>query len=548
MQAVPTLHATLLRRPAPPVAALVVDVVSAAARRAWPVAALVPGLLAATVLPASAQAPSGMDLPVHEVVLDNGMRFLVLPRPGAPTVSFVTQYAVGGVNEELGTTGLAHLLEHLLFKGTTTVGTRDLRSERRLFRIMDALQDSILVERARQESDTLRVERLRERIRELEDQARRVTVSNEMDRILSRNGAQSLNATTTSESTIYYVELPSNRAELWFVLEADRMLNPVFREFYSERDVVLEERLMRVETSPSGLLYEEHMAAAYRLHPYGVPVIGWMSDIRNHTRAEVMDYYRRFYGPNNAVVAIVGDVDPEEVEEWARAYFDRIPPGETPPPVLAAEPPQRGERRVEVVHDAEAALRVGWHTVDTFHPDSPALVMLSSLLTGGRTSRLYRRLVTEERLATFVSSSLGPGDRFPRLFSLDAYPRAPHGAAEVERAIYEELERIRETPPRMDELQRVRNQIEAGGVRRLQSNLGLAFQLAESETLYGDWRTTFRLSERIDAVTPEDVSRVARTYLTPTNRTVAVLVKPGGDAHAVIGGPADTARTPGGGS
>lgn len=486
--------------------------------------------------PAVQETP-GEALPVVERELANGMRFLVLPREGAPTVSFVVQYRTGSVDEVPGSTGIAHLLEHLLFKGTTTVGTRDPESERDLFRRMDPLQDTILALRAAARhlhADTAdvarRIRALRDSIRVLEDSARAFTVPNEFHEILTRNGARGLNATTTSESTSYYVELPANRTRLWFVLEADRMRNPVFREFYAERDVVLEERRTRVEDDPGGRLYLTHLGAAYRVHPYRIPVIGYASDVANLTRRRVREHYRRYYGPENAVVAVVGDVDPGRIVEWAEAYFGPIPRGEASPPVLVEEPPQRGERRVEVVFDAEPAVRIGWHVPDGFHRDMPALVVLSNLLAGGRTSRLHRRLVRDERLATFVTASLGPGVRFPELFTVHAQPRHPHAPAELEAAIYEELGRLAETPPTGRELLRVRNQIEAGSVRRLRSNLGLAFQLAESATAYGDWRATFRFFSALQAVTPEDVQRVARTYFGKENRTVATLTRDGGEA------------------
>lgn len=474
----------------------------------------------------------GLELPVVEHTLDNGMRFLILPTEGAPTVSFVVQFAVGGVNEVLGSTGIAHVLEHMLFKGTTTVGTTDLEAELAFFDRMDALHDSVVLALARRpRPDSVRAARLTRRIGELEDSARAYVSSNEMDRILSSNGARSLNATTDHESTTYFVQLPANRARLWFVLESDRMQNPVFREFYAERDVVMEERRMRVETSPGGLLYEAHLGTAFQMHPYGVPVIGYMSDLQALGRADVEAYYRRYYGPNNAVVAIVGDLEPDSIVAWADAYFRRIPPGDSPPPVLAKEPRQRGERRVEVAFDAASQLRIGWHVGSVFDDDAPALTMLSYLLTGGRTGRLYRRLVLEDRLATFVSASPAPGSRYPRLFVIQATPRAPHTAAAVEQAIYQELGELAAEPPDHSELERVRRQLEAADIRRLRSNLGLAFQLAESASLFGNWRTTFRLSQRIRDVTPGDVARVVRAHLHPENRTVATLVRsrlPGG--------------------
>lgn len=491
--------------------------------------ALLIAVLASSVATSTldAQEPTlGERLPVRRVVLDNGLRLVVLPRPGAPTVAFVVRYSVGGVHEHLGTTGVAHLLEHMLFKGTTSIGTTDVEAELPLFERTDLAHDTLLSARAR--GDTTEVARMRDRISALEDTARQYVVPNEFDRILTRAGAQGLNATTTSEATIYYVELPSNRTELWFVLEADRMARPVFREFYSERDVVTEERRMRVDTNPGGLLYEQHLAVAFTMHPYGVPVVGYMSDLETLSRRDVASYFRRFYAPNNAVVTIVGDVDPDQVVAWADRYMGPIPRGEEPPPVLAVEPPQKGERRVEVVWDAEPALRIGWHVPSSVSGEAPALAMASALLTGGRTSRLYRRLILDDRLATAVVSSLGPGDRFPQLFQIDATPRAPHAPAEVEAAVYEEVDRLASEGPDETELGRVRNQIEAGNVRRLQSNMGLAVQLAESEALYADWRETFRSAARLRAVTAEDVRAVLRRYLVQENRTVATLHRQAG--------------------
>lgn len=488
------------------------------------------GWLTVTPGPALAQDRNATDdptarLPVREVALDNGMRFLILPREGAPTASFVLQFGIGGVHERPGETGIAHLLEHMLFKGTTTLGTRDIEAERGWFARIDAVHDTLL--QARQAGDTTAVEALRTRIRVLEDSARIHVESNAFDRVLSREGAQGLNATTTSESTIYYVELPANRTELWFALEADRMRNPVFREFYAERDVVLEERRMRVDASPGGTLYERHLESAFRVHPYGQPVVGHMRDLERISRRDLEHYHRSYYTPNNAVVAVVGNVDPDHVEELARRYFAHIPAGEPPPPVDAEEPPQTEERRVEIPWDAEPLLRIGWHVPSQLHEDAPALAVLSSLLTGGRSSRLHRRLVTEAQVATGVYSSVGPGSRYPGLFQIDATPRSPAGPEELEALIYEEIRDLALHGPSEREMERVRNQVAAGNVRRLTSNLGLAFQLAEAESLWGDWRRPFRGPEAVRALTPEDVRRVAAAYLGPEQRTVAVLRREG---------------------
>jgi predicted Zn-dependent peptidase len=437
------------------------------------------------------------------------------------------------VNEKPGNTGIAHLLEHLLFKGTTSVGTLDFAREAPLLEEMDRLHVSILAAEELTPPDTATVSSLIERIRMLEEEASHFANSSELHEILSGAGARNLNATTTSESTTYFVELPSNKAELWFVLEADRMQNPVFREFYTERGVVAEERRLRLENSPGGLLYEAHMAAAFQTHPYGTPVVGHMEDLQRLSRKDVESYFRRFYGPNNAVVAIAGDIDPDQILTWAREYLGPIPRGEKPPPVRILEPKQRGERRVEVVFDAEPALRIGWKVPPAQAEDASALYMLASLLTGGRSSRIYRRMVLVDRIASGVTSTIEPGQMYPGLFSIQASPLHPHTPRELEDAIYEELESLKETPPEESELQRVRNQLEASEVRRLRSNFGLALQVAGSASLYGDWQTTFDLSRKLLEVSPQDIQRVVTTYFRKEYRTVATLVKPSADQERV---------------
>lgn len=300
----------------------------------------------------------------------------------------------------------------------------------------------------------------------------------------------------------------------------------MLREFYSERDVVMEERRLRTETQPFGMLIEEYLMAAYRAHPYGRPVVGHASEIQAVSRASALEYFRRYYGPNNAVVAIVGDIHVDSMKTWATRYFGDIPPGEPHRPVVTQEPPQRGERRVKVEFDANPQVLLGYHVPSLRHPDAPALQVLSQILTGGRTSRLYQRLVIRERKATTIASFQFPGALYPRLFTFQAVPIAPHTTEELEQAIYEELARFQREPPTAAELQRVRNQADASSIQRLQSNLGLAFQLSSSEALWYDWRQTFRDQAALARVTAADVQRVAGTYFTATNRTVATLVRP----------------------
>jgi predicted Zn-dependent peptidase len=484
--------------------------------------------LAGAVPPAPAQEPTpGERLPVTKHVLPNGMTFLLLRREGAPTVSFVTHFRAGGVDEWTGISGTAHLFEHMLFKGSHSVGTKDYAAEQALFPVIDAVADSLTQEfRKGALTDSTELQRLRDRLKQLEDSARGFVVSNELDRILTENGAINLNASTSNDLTNYFFSLPANRAQLWFILESDRVRNPVLREFYSEREVVMEERRLRVETQPFGLIYEEFLQAAFRAHPYGRPVVGVASEIQAVSRGSALEYFRRYYGPNNAVVAIVGDISVDSMRAWATRYFADIPAGTPHRPVVTQEPPQRGERRIQVEFDANPTVMMGYHVPSARHADAPALAVLAQILTGGRTSRLFQRLVIRDRVATQIGAFQPPGQLYPRLFAFQGVPIAPHTTEEIERAVYEELERFQREPPTDFEMQRVRNQLEASGIQRLQSNFGLAFQLSNSEALWYDWRQTFRDQAAQATVTAADVQRVARTYFTPGNRTVATLVRP----------------------
>src|SRR5256885_2399266 len=433
--------------------------------------------LLAVVPPVGAQQSTpGERLPVVKFVLPNGMTFLFLRREGAPTVSFVTHFRAGGVDEWTGISGTAHLFEHMLFKGTHTIGTNNYGAEQAMFPRIDAVADSLTAEfRKGDAADTTLLERLRGRLHQMEDSARQYVVSNELDRILTENGAQNLNASTGNDVTNYFFALPANRAKLWFILDSDRIRNPVLREFYSERDVVMEERRLRVETSPGGLLREEFLAAAFRAHPYGRPVVGVASEIQTVTRTAAQEYFRRFYGPNNAVVAIVGDINVDTMKAWATQYFGDIPAGEPHRPVVTQEPPQHGERRIDVEYDANPQVLIGYHVPEARHPDAPALAVLAQILTGGRTSRPYQRLIIKERAATNIFARSAPGQLYPRLFSFTVIPHGPPTTAELEGEIFQEIDRLKREPPGADELQRVRNQLEAGRGHGLRDKLGPGF-------------------------------------------------------------------------
>ena len=465
---------------------------------------------------------------VIEHHLKNGLTLLLMERHHAPIVAVNLTYKVGGVNEHTGITGVAHLYEHMAFKGTRTIGVTDAEKERPLLEELDRLSEAISAEIAKGDAaDKTRLAALRDRLTKLDEEAQHYVVPSELAALYQRNGGVGLNATTGKDLTRYFLSLPSNRLPLWAVIESNRMNDVVLREFYKEKQVVMEERRMRTDNSPSGRLYEAFSSTAYRAHPYGLPVIGWPSDLETLSRGETQAFFQTYYGPANAIVAIVGDINPKEVIALIEETFGRIPARPPSPPVQTLEPPSAGERRVEVEYEAEPALLIGFHKPAAGDPDDDVFDVIESLLSDGRTSRLYRILVQERQIAAGVSAfSDFPGARYPNLFVVSSVPRAPHTTAELEQAIYEELDRLKREPVGPRELEKILNQIDAAEVRSLRSNSGMASRLAYSQAILGDWREIVRKRNRVAQVTPEDIRRVAVKYFTKSNRTVATLVKP----------------------
>jgi predicted Zn-dependent peptidase len=484
---------------------------------------------------AATTAAPGLADRVIQRTLPNGLTILMVERHQTPVVSINLTFLVGGVNETTGSTGIAHLYEHMAFKGTTTLGTKDYAKEKPLLEELDrvnaAIEQKIAERRSSgREGDSAEppeLQQLRKRFQELQEQAGHFVVGNELAQLYQRHGAVGLNATTGKDLTRYTVSLPANRLPLWAAVESDRMANPVLREFYKERAVVMEERRLRTEDNPHGLLYEAFVAAAFQAHPYGFPTIGWASDIQALTPAATEAFFRTYYGPANAVLAIVGDINPAEVFTLVERTFGALPATAQPPGVVTIEPPQRGERRVEVEFDAEPSVLIGYHKPALGHPDDWVFDVIESVLSEGVTSRLYQGLVREKRLAAGVGAdSSSPGVTSSNLFSISATPLAPHTTAEVEEAVYAELERLKREPVSAKELEKVLNNLDAGFLRSLRSNSGLASQLAYFQAVARDWRYLLQARAKIAAVTPADIQRVATAYFVKTNRTVATLVKP----------------------
>lgn len=456
-----------------------------------------------------------------EFTLDNGMTFIVVERHEAPVVSMFTYANVGSVDEPLGQTGIAHMFEHMAFKGTSTIGTRDWEAESRALQREEEAYLSLRRAQLNGAPDG-EIERLEAAFHAARDSAKALIEESEYEKILEEQGATGLNAFTSWDQTGYFYSLPANKLELWMATESARFDDPVLREFYIERDVVKEERRLRTESNPQGRLFEEFMTTAYKAHPYGSPVVGHMSDLNNISRTDAEAFFATHYRPNNLTVAIVGDVDPVEVQEMAQRYFGPLEAGSEAVPVYTVEPEQLGERRVTITDPAQPFVMIGYHRPSGNHPDDAAYRVLDDILSGGRTSRFHKTLV-ETSLALGANSYNGPGEKYPMLFVIGLVPSQGVAPDSLERAAYEVIDEIIANGVTQEELSRAKARARASLVRGLQSNLNLAIQMAEAQVLNGDWRTVFRELDEIDAVSAADVQRVARETFTENNRTVATL-------------------------
>ncbi len=461
---------------------------------------------------------------VKEFTLDNGLKFLVLPRGQAPVASFYTHADVGAVQEAAGLTGLAHMFEHMAFKGSSHLGTRDYTAEKVAMDRVDAAY--AVLAKARLEGTASRDElaKLEDAFRAAEAEAGKYVVKNEFSQVVEQAGGRGLNAGTSSDYTVYFFSLPSHAAELWFYLESERFMDPVFREFYQERSVVMEERRLRTESSPVGKMIEEACAVAYKAHPYGLPVIGHMSDLQNLTRQDAYEFFHKYYVPSNMVSAIVGDVDPERMKSLAQLYLGRLKASPKPPPIHTVEPPQTGERRVTLKLASQPIVAMGYHKPSINHPDNAVYEAIGSILSEGRSSRLYRSLVRDKKIALQAGGFPGfPGQKYPNLFLFFGITAPGHSNAELEKGIQEEIDRLCTQLVSAEELDGVKRRALAGLIGQLDDNSGLAELLTSYESLTGNWRNVFKQVERIKAVTPQDVQRVARATFIESNRTVATI-------------------------
>ncbi len=497
--------------------------------------------VALLVFASPAGAADRPQIDVTEFELENGMRWLLFAQHESPTIAAGWVAHVGSANERPGITGISHLFEHMLFKGTHTIGTTDIARDLELIeeqeqvraemraetkKMREALRRGEIDDIAAPESQTPRYRELAKEFAALVEEQRKVIVKDEMDQIYTSNGGERMNAGTSEDFTVYFIQIPSNRLELWAWLESDRIMNPVLREFYSERDVVFEERRMRTESTPLGKFDEAFNALFWEAHPYSWPTVGWPSDIPAITKAQADAYLSTYYAPNNLTGVLVGDFDPVEARAVVERYFGRIPRGEIEPPeVLTLEPAQKGEKRYTAEAETSPTVRVWWHAVPFVHKEQPALDLLTDVLLG-RTGRLYKGLVEGREVANDCSAFVDT-KKYAGLLSIECTVKDGQDPAAVEAAIYEELERIVEEGVTDRELQKVRNQAKANAYRRLSSPFSIAIQLLIYDA-FGNWNYINEYSDGIDAVTAEDMTRVTQAYLTKDNRTVGTFLRKAG--------------------
>ncbi len=481
----------------------------------------------ACAVPVTAK-PADLESQVQEFTLDNGMRFLVLEDHSVPVFSFRTVVRVGSAHEVRGITGISHLLEHMAFKGTSDIGSKDIKKERKAMQREDAAFAALKAERNKGvNADADKLADLEAEFEAAKDAAREFVVSNQYGEIVEQNGGVGMNASTWTDFTQYFYSMPSNRLELWAYLEGSRMQDIVLREFYTEKDgPVTEERRMRVDNSPMGKLFmEQFQNLAFEANGYHHSTIGYMSDLQNITRADGRAYYDKHYIGPNITVAVVGDVAFDEVKDYAEKYFSRIPGGEYEE-METFEPEQLGEKRLVLKQDAQPMLLMGYKIHGVNHPDWPVYQAIADILGQGRTSRLYTRAVKQDQKAVQCAAFPGyPGMRYRNLLTVLGVPAKDVSAAELEGIVLEEIQRLVEGGVTADELAGVKRRAKANFVRGLEGNNGLAGQLAMTQAMTGDWRDVFREVDEMEAVTLEDIQRVAVEIFTENNRTVAMTEK-----------------------
>jgi len=459
--------------------------------------------------------------------LANGLTVIICERREAPVFAFFTHVDAGSVQDPMGKTGLAHMFEHMAFKGTDTIGTRDAAGEKIALQKVEDAYAAYIAERDKPvKRDEDKLKQLQQAWQDAVAAADKFSAAynNEFGKIVEGEGGEGMNAFTNLDETAYHYSFPANRLELWAYLESERFLHPVLRQFYKERNVVIEERRMRTDSNPIGRLLEQFTEAAFAAHPYHRPTIGWTPDLNSFSATDAQKFFDTYYVPANMVVTVVGDLKAAEAMPVIEKYFSRIPARPKPDEFTTAEPPQNSERRVVLHEQAQPLYVEGYHRPDIRSPDDQVYDAIADLMSNGRTSRLYRALVRDKQIASDSAGFTGlPGNKYPHLFAFYAFPLPGHKTQEVADAIHAEIERLKKEDISDDELKMIKTRAKATLIRSLGSNEGLAFALGLNQARYDDWRELFRGVERIEKVTKADIRRVANQTFVPGNRTVGII-------------------------
>ncbi|MGA2458441.1 MAG: pitrilysin family protein, partial [Terriglobales bacterium] len=457
--------------------------------------------------------------------------------------SFFTHVDAGSVQDPMDKTGLAHMFEHMAFKGTDTIGTRDYADEKIALAKVEEAYAAYIAERDQPvDRDEKKLKQLEQVWKDAIAAADKFSApySNEFGKIVEGEGGEDMNASTDLDETVYHYSFPINRLELWAYLESERFLHPVMRQFYKERNVVIEERRMRVDSDPMGRLLEQFTEEAFAAHPYHRPTIGWISDLNSFSATDAQRFFDKYYVPSNMVVAVVGDVKASEAMPIVEKYFSRIPARPKPDTATTAEPAQHSERTVVLHEQSQPVYLEGYHRPDYRSPDDQVYDAIADLMSSGRTSRLYRALVRDKQIASDAEGFTGyPGNKYPQLFAFYATPLPGHTPQEVGNAIHVEIERLKKEDISDEELKMIKTRAKANLIRSLGSNEGLASELALYQARYDDWRELFVSVDRIEKVTKADIRRIANQTFTPDNRTVGII--------EFAGGPPGTGAGPQGG-
>jgi predicted Zn-dependent peptidase len=456
-------------------------------------------------------------------VLPNGLTLIICERPEAPVFSYSTFIDAGDVNDPSGESGLAHMFEHLAFKGTSEIGTTDYAAEKVALAKVETANNAYDAEYLKSVGrDPKKLAELKQSLKDAEAEAHKYVVPNQFTDVAERNGAEGLNASTGLDNTMYFWSMPENRLELWAWLESGRLSDVVPREFYKERDVVNEERRMRTDSNPIGRLVEQFLATAYVAHNYGRSGIGWPSEVQQINATEAMEFHKKYYVGANIVVTVVGDVKASEALPMLEKYFSRIPAGPKPEEMTTVEPKQFAEKTVAIREQTQPFYLEGYHRPDYRDPDAAVYDAIGDIMSNGRVSRLYRSLVRDQQIAAEAEGfSPFPGDKYPGLFAFYAVPLPGHTPAEMRDAIHKEIEKLKTSEVTDEELAMFKTRTRADLLRGLADNQGLANSLAEYQTRYGDWRELFLQLDKVDKVTKADIRRVANQVFVASNRTSA---------------------------